>query len=243
MEAFAGRYCRCNPAAFAHEDAAYILAFAVIMLNTDLHNPAMKGRRMTLEDFIKMGTSAKEAASLTRDFLEKIFYSIQNEEIAMSGPNTPAAATKEENKPANVGAKLTAAFESLAMPWKKREASKSTSVLKSETLLAKTSALFGGNTPAETFVEANSAGLARPMLEAAGSSIVSAIAAVFGVANSSPLLEGDATPPSDDASAPLECAYALVQLSCALELKPLRKVCRVNLIVFFKVFITSISTL
>lgn len=39
MEKFAERYCRDNPAAFACADAAYLLAFAIIMLNTDAHNP------------------------------------------------------------------------------------------------------------------------------------------------------------------------------------------------------------
>ena len=41
MEAFAARYCACNDGAFANTDAAYVLAFAVIMLNTDAHNDAM----------------------------------------------------------------------------------------------------------------------------------------------------------------------------------------------------------
>ena len=29
MEAFAGRYCLCNPSIFPNPDAAYVLAFAV----------------------------------------------------------------------------------------------------------------------------------------------------------------------------------------------------------------------
>lgn len=39
MEKFAERYCRDNPSAFAAADGAYLLAFAIIMLNTDAHNP------------------------------------------------------------------------------------------------------------------------------------------------------------------------------------------------------------
>lgn len=34
MECFAKRFCECNPKAFRHRDACYILAFSVIMLNT-----------------------------------------------------------------------------------------------------------------------------------------------------------------------------------------------------------------
>lgn len=39
MEAFAARYCACNPNAFPTTDGAYLLSFAIIMLNTDAHNP------------------------------------------------------------------------------------------------------------------------------------------------------------------------------------------------------------
>jgi hypothetical protein len=39
--------------AFAHPDAAYVLSFALIMLNTDLHNPAVR-KKMSLASFIKM---------------------------------------------------------------------------------------------------------------------------------------------------------------------------------------------
>ncbi|XP_013870946.1 cytohesin 4b, partial [Austrofundulus limnaeus] len=39
MEAFATRYCECNTNVFQSTDTCYILSFAVIMLNTSLHNP------------------------------------------------------------------------------------------------------------------------------------------------------------------------------------------------------------
>ena len=39
MEKFAERYVRDNPGRFANADGAYVLAFAIIMLNTDAHNP------------------------------------------------------------------------------------------------------------------------------------------------------------------------------------------------------------
>ena len=48
MEKFAERYTMQNPNVFPTADAAFILAFSIIMLNTDLHNPAIKEeRRMT----------------------------------------------------------------------------------------------------------------------------------------------------------------------------------------------------
>jgi Sec7-like guanine-nucleotide exchange factor len=34
MESFSAAYCSQNPSVFANSDAAYVLAFAIIMLNT-----------------------------------------------------------------------------------------------------------------------------------------------------------------------------------------------------------------
>ena len=42
MEKFAERYSKQNPSVFATADTAFILAFSIIMLNTDLHNPSIK---------------------------------------------------------------------------------------------------------------------------------------------------------------------------------------------------------
>jgi hypothetical protein len=39
MEKFAERYVCCNPGAFKSADVCYVLAYSVIMLNTDAHNP------------------------------------------------------------------------------------------------------------------------------------------------------------------------------------------------------------
>ena len=47
MEIFSSRYCQCNPdiAAKLHSsDTLFILAFAIILLNTDLHTPSLKVR-------------------------------------------------------------------------------------------------------------------------------------------------------------------------------------------------------
>ncbi len=44
MEKFAERFVKCNPGSFKSADVAYVLAFSVIMLNTDLHNPGVKNK-------------------------------------------------------------------------------------------------------------------------------------------------------------------------------------------------------
>ena len=45
MEVFSGRYIQCNPdimTKFHNTDTVFILAFAIILLNTDLHTPNIK---------------------------------------------------------------------------------------------------------------------------------------------------------------------------------------------------------
>ena len=44
METFAQRYCILNPDIFTNSDTCYVLSFAVIMLNTSLHNPSVTVR-------------------------------------------------------------------------------------------------------------------------------------------------------------------------------------------------------
>ena len=44
MEKFAERYCKCNPSSFSSADTAYVLAYSVIMLNTDAHNSMVKDK-------------------------------------------------------------------------------------------------------------------------------------------------------------------------------------------------------
>jgi len=53
MERFAERYCKDNPDVFQTSDGAYLLSFALIMLNTDAHNP-MADKKLILEDFVSM---------------------------------------------------------------------------------------------------------------------------------------------------------------------------------------------
>ena len=51
VEAFATIYTSQNPGVFASISSAHILAYALILLNSDLHNPGVP-RRMTQEEFI-----------------------------------------------------------------------------------------------------------------------------------------------------------------------------------------------
>ena len=82
MEAFAIRFCEENPLVFSHPDTAYVLAFSLIMLNTDLHNPNIK-KRMTIQDFIANNRGINDQDNLSESFLEELYQSILKEEIKM----------------------------------------------------------------------------------------------------------------------------------------------------------------
>lgn len=76
MEAYAARFCACNPGVFSNSDTCYILAFATIMLNTGLHNPAVKNKQ-TLESFKRQVSGINDGADLPADMLTELFTSIQ----------------------------------------------------------------------------------------------------------------------------------------------------------------------
>ncbi|KAK3552900.1 hypothetical protein QTP86_028010 [Hemibagrus guttatus] len=78
MEAFAQRYCTCNNGVFQSTDSCYILSFAIIMLNTSLHNPNVK-EKPTLEAFISMNRGLDHGGDLPRDLLTKLYESISSE--------------------------------------------------------------------------------------------------------------------------------------------------------------------
>ncbi|XP_058875074.1 cytohesin-4-like [Acipenser ruthenus] len=78
MENFASRYCDCNPNVFQSTDTCYILSFAIIMLNTSLHNPNVKDKP-GLDRFISMNRGINNGGDLPHDLLHKLFESIRNE--------------------------------------------------------------------------------------------------------------------------------------------------------------------
>lgn len=64
-------------------DAAYVLSFSVVMLNTDLHNESIK-KKMTLEDFVRNCRGINGGEDLPKWFLSQVYDSIAAVEIRMS---------------------------------------------------------------------------------------------------------------------------------------------------------------
>ncbi|XP_061760091.1 IQ motif and SEC7 domain-containing protein 2 isoform X4 [Nerophis ophidion] len=85
IEAFSQRYCVCNPVLvrqFQNPDTIFILAFAIILLNTDMYSPNVKAeRKMKLEDFIKNLRGVDNGQDIPRDLLVGIYQRIQKWEL------------------------------------------------------------------------------------------------------------------------------------------------------------------
>lgn len=94
MEKFAERYCKCNPNSFTSADTAYVLAYSVIMLNTDAHNSMVK-EKMTKSDFIRNNRGIDDGKDLPEDYLGALYDQIVKNEIKMN-----AAAVVPESKQA-----------------------------------------------------------------------------------------------------------------------------------------------
>ncbi|KZS97559.1 Sec7-domain-containing protein [Sistotremastrum niveocremeum HHB9708] len=83
MLKFAEKYIEGNSQTpFKNADAAYVLAYSTIMLNTDAHNPQVKNR-MTKLDFVKNNRGINDGENLPEEFLGTIFDEIQSNEIRM----------------------------------------------------------------------------------------------------------------------------------------------------------------
>ncbi|KKK16411.1 hypothetical protein ARAM_004748 [Aspergillus rambellii] len=91
MLKFAERYVTQNPNAFANADTAYVLAYSVIMLNTDQHSAKIRGRRMTKEDFIKNNRGINDNQDLPDEYLIAIFEEIASNEIVLDTEREHAA--------------------------------------------------------------------------------------------------------------------------------------------------------
>ncbi|KAF2204089.1 hypothetical protein GQ43DRAFT_388688 [Delitschia confertaspora ATCC 74209] len=91
MLKFAERYITGNPNAFANADTAYVLAYSVIMLNTDQHSAKLRGPRMTPEDFIKNNRGINDNADLPDEYLRGIFDEISHNEIVLNTEREKAA--------------------------------------------------------------------------------------------------------------------------------------------------------
>ncbi|KAL9444940.1 hypothetical protein AB3S75_018020 [Citrus x aurantiifolia] len=161
MEKFAERYCADNPGLFKNADTAYVLAYSVILLNTDAHNP-MVWPKMTKSDFVRMNAvnDAEECAST--ELLEEIYDSIVKEEIKMKDDVAKSSRQKQEGEERGglVG------ILNLALP---KQKSSTDTKSESEAIVKQTQAIFRNQgVKRGVFYTSNRIELVRPMVEAVG---------------------------------------------------------------------------
>ncbi|KAK6946553.1 Sec7 domain [Dillenia turbinata] len=95
MEKFAERYCKCNQHSFTSADTAYVLAYSVIMLNTDAHNGMVKDK-MNKADFIRNNRGIDDGKDLPEDYLGALYDQIVKNEIKMNADSS-APQSKQPN--------------------------------------------------------------------------------------------------------------------------------------------------
>ncbi|KAL0579530.1 guanine nucleotide exchange protein for ADP-robosylation factor [Marasmius crinis-equi] len=158
---FAERYIAGNSQTpFANADAAYVLSYSVILLNTDAHNPQIK-KRMTKPDFLKNNRGINDGADLPEEFLSEIYDDIVNNEIKMKDEMGPTASATRG---------LASALTNMG-----RDLQKEAYVMQSSGMANKTEALFKtmmrtqrkGSKSGDQFFSASHFVHVRPMFEVA----------------------------------------------------------------------------
>ncbi|KAF7390728.1 hypothetical protein HZH66_009208 [Vespula vulgaris] len=90
LEKFAEHWHDSNGKPFSSADAAFTLAYAVIMLNVDQHNYNVKRQNnpMTADEFKRNLKKVNGGADFDQDMLDEIYSSIKGEEIVMPAEQT-----------------------------------------------------------------------------------------------------------------------------------------------------------
>ncbi|KAI9450999.1 Sec7-domain-containing protein [Lactarius psammicola] len=165
MLKFAERYIEGNAQTpFANADAAYVLSYSTIMLNTDAHNPQVK-HRMTKNDFIKNNRGINDNADLPEELLSTIYDDIVNNEIRMKDEMDSSLGQIPASGPGIAGALVTVG----------RDLQREAYMLQSSGMANKTEALFKtlmrsqrkGSKMSDQFYSASHFVHVRPMFEVA----------------------------------------------------------------------------
>lgn len=82
---FSEKYCSsATPEGIANVDAVLVLTYAIIMLNTDQHNPNVKkDKRMTYNDFARNLRGVNGDKDFALEYLQEIYDSIKSNEIIL----------------------------------------------------------------------------------------------------------------------------------------------------------------
>ncbi|KAI9188805.1 hypothetical protein H9P43_000227 [Blastocladiella emersonii ATCC 22665] len=84
LDQFGETYHAHNPGVFRDPATALVLAFSLIMLNTDAHNPAVK-KKMSVVEFQRNNRGIDAGSDLPVSFLRRLYFEITCHEIRMNG--------------------------------------------------------------------------------------------------------------------------------------------------------------
>jgi hypothetical protein len=82
MLAFSEHFFAESPGPMHHADTAFVLAYSIIMLNTDLHNRQVR-KKMTVEQFVSNNRGIDCGNNLPPEYLSAIYASILEKEIML----------------------------------------------------------------------------------------------------------------------------------------------------------------
>ncbi|KAK4098131.1 hypothetical protein N658DRAFT_526503 [Parathielavia hyrcaniae] len=182
MLKFAHRYVTGNPNAFANADTPYVLAYSVIMLNTDLHSTKVV-KRMSKEDFIKNNRGINDNADLPDEYLIAIYEDIQKNEIVLKSEREAAAAAGNLPQATGLAAGLGQAFSNVG-----RDLQREAYVQQSEEISLRSEQLFRdlyrsqrkkATNAGSKFISATSFKHAGPMFDATWMSFFSALSSLL----------------------------------------------------------------
>ena len=168
MEKFAERYVRCNPDAFKSADVAYVLAYSVIMLNTDAHNPMVK-KKMSKEDFLRNNRGINDGGDLDKEFMESLYDRIVTDEIKMND--------EDEKEESVVAAPAPNWFDSVMSLLPGRQEKASTEA--PDEIVQRTAAKLRKLAEGASFVEAKDSDTLRPMVDVLWAPYLGAFSVLF----------------------------------------------------------------
>lgn len=158
------RYCADNPGLFKNADTAYVLAYAVIMLNTDAHNP-MVWPKMSKSDFVRINATEDPEDCAPTELLEEIYDSIVKEEIQMKDDSAGLEKSGKYRPEGEERGRLVSILN-LALP---RRTLSSDTKSESEAILKRAQAIFKNQGAKRgVFYTTQQIELVRPMVEAVG---------------------------------------------------------------------------
>jgi len=100
LEAFCHGYCSDNPKVFRDSGSAFVLAFAIIMLNTDAHNDGIKPeKKMTFEQFARNLEGVDDGNNFPLTYLTAIYNNIVSNAIKFQDKASSSSSSSDSAEP------------------------------------------------------------------------------------------------------------------------------------------------